>query len=320
MASAPLSEFELIERIRSQVTHNPGIVLGIGDDCAILSPTPQCSLVTTDMLLDGRHFILAECGPEAVGEKAMGVNLSDIAAMAGKPIAAFVSIGLPRQSADTTALGILKGLRKVAERFNVELAGGDTNVWDGPLAINVTLIGETVPPGPVHRSGAQAGDGIFVTGPLGGSILGRHLHPKPRIAESLQLRACMNLHSMIDLSDGLASDLRHILAASGNLGAILFDDAIPIHDDAWILASRDGRSALEHALCDGEDFELCFTAPRKEIENLVLPDSSNWHPVLVGEIQAEPGLRSKQANGQIEPLTLQGFDHMIASKQFDDAL
>src|SRR4051794_7920632 len=155
---SPIGEFGLIDWIRRQPSRpaGKGTTLGIGDDCAILEPTPGSQLlVTTDMLMDGRHFRLASDGPEAAGYKAMGVNVSDIAAMAGIPRAAVVSVALSRTDPTAIARGLHAGLKRMADRFEVDLVGGDTNAWDGPLVINVTLLGETTPSGAVRRSGAR---------------------------------------------------------------------------------------------------------------------------------------------------------------------
>ena len=161
----PGGEFELIAWIRSRSRTRPGTVLGIGDDCALLRLAADAdTLVTVDMLMDGRHFRLDEAGPEAVGYKAMGVNLSDIAAMAGIPRAAVVAVALPRKTAVEVAQGLHAGMRAMADRFGVELVGGDTNAWDGPLVIAVTLLGQATAHGAVRRAGARPGDAILVTG------------------------------------------------------------------------------------------------------------------------------------------------------------
>ena len=160
-------------------------------------------------------------------------------------------------------------MRELAERFGVDLVGGDTNAWDGPLVISVTLLGEATARGAVRRAGARPGDAILVTGPLGGSLLaGRHLRPEPRIAEALALHQAAPLHAMIDISDGLSSDLAHILAESGGLGAVLDAAAIPIHPDAHEMSRRDGIPALDHALNDGEDFELCLVVAADDAARL----------------------------------------------------
>jgi thiamine-monophosphate kinase len=310
-------EFELIGWVRERSKTGVGVLLGIGDDCAILRPSPGADLlVTTDMLMDGRHFRLDEAGggagAEAVGYKAMAVNLSDIAAMAGWPVSAVVAVALPKKNAVAIAHGLHAGLIRAAAPFGVGLVGGDTNAWDGPLVVNVTLIGQTVGRGPVRRSGARVGDLIFVTGPLGGSLRGRHLTPNPRITEAIALNAAVSIHGMIDISDGLAADLGHILEESGGLGAILEESAIPIHPDAQELSAIDGRSALEHALSDGEDFELCLTVAPADAEQLSSHPPSPAHLFLVGRIVEGGGLKIRSLDGEIRDVRTTGFDHLKA--------
>src|SRR5256885_113459 len=180
--SASGGEFAYIDWLRRQTPADPRVLIGPGDDAAALGLTPGVPcLVTTDMLLEGSCFVLAEAGPRLVGRKAMAVNLSDMAAMAGRPVAAFVSVGLPRRGGRALAEELYHGLREMADAFQTPLPGGDTNSWDGPLAISVTLLGEPTGRGPVRRSGARPGDWLFVTGPLGGSIAGHHLMFTPRV-------------------------------------------------------------------------------------------------------------------------------------------
>src|SRR5436309_6265797 len=171
-----MSEFAFIDWLRRRTPADPRVLVGPGDDAAVLGwPADRPCLVTTDMLLEGSCFRLAEAGPRRVGRKAMAVNLSDIAAMAGRPVAAVVSVGLPRRGGRALAEGLYLGLRDVADAFDTAVVGGDTNTWDGPLAINVTLLGEATARGPVRRNGARPGGWLLVTGPLGGSVVGRHL-------------------------------------------------------------------------------------------------------------------------------------------------
>ena len=251
--------------------------------------------------MDGRHFRLGEASPEEVGYKAMAVNLSDIAAMAGVPVAAFVAVALPRGDAGAIARGLHRGISGLAQEFGVTLAGGDTNAWDGPLVVTITLIGEATARGAVRRSGARPGDAILVTGALGGSLASRrHLRPRPRVAEALALAEAADLHAMIDLSDGLASDLGHILDESGGLGAHIEEGAIPIHPDAHASARSDGRSPLDHALADGEDFELCFTLGPSDAIRLLASPPPGLSLHRVGTIEAGAGLRLG-AGGRDDP-------------------
>jgi thiamine-monophosphate kinase len=310
-----LGEFELIDWIRTRTRASERTTFGIGDDCALLRFEPGTeTLVTVDMLMDGRHFRLDRDGPEAVGYKAMAVNLSDIAAMAGRPVAAVVAVALPRGGAVSIAQGIHHGMMPLIERFGVDLVGGDTNAWDGPLVISVTVMGETTERGPVRRSGARPGDAILVTGPLGGSLLGRHLRPEPRVVEAVALHAFAPIHAMIDLSDGLTSDLAHILDESGKLGAILDADAIPIHADARSMSAADGCSPLEHALNDGEDFELCLVVSPDVADRLMRSPPAPAVVHKVGVVTDGPGRWVRSADGGLTPLLPRGFDHLRVSK------
>ncbi len=315
----PIGEFELIDWIRRQEPDrsvDSWTRVGIGDDCAILgvgegSGAGADLLVTTDMLMDGRHFRLDTDGPRAVGYKAMAVNLSDIAAMAGIPRAAVVAVALPRSNAVDIARGLHSGMRELADRMSVDLVGGDTNAWDGPLVLTITVLGQATVRGPVRRSGARPGDVILVTGPLGGSLAaGRHLRPEPRIHEALALHRAADIHAMIDLSDGLSSDLPHILDESGGLGAILDAPSIPIHPDAHEQARRDDASAFDHALNDGEDFELCLTVAPDLAEKLLAHPPAPARLYRIGEIVEAPGLLLQTPDGRLSPVIPGGFDHL----------
>src|SRR4051794_12019993 len=174
-------EFAFIDWLRQRTPPAGRVLLGPGDDTAVLAWPPDAPcLVTTDMLLEGSCFRLDEAEPRRVGRKAMAVNLSDVAAMAGRPVAAGVSVGLPRRGGRSLAEELYLGLRDVADAFDTAVIGGDTNSWDGPLVISVTLLGEATPRGPVRRGGAKAGDWLLATGAFGGSILGKHLDFTPR--------------------------------------------------------------------------------------------------------------------------------------------
>ena len=274
-------EFSYISWLRAQTPRSSRVVVGPGDDCAVLAPPSHPLLITTDMLMDGTDFIISEVGPRRAGRKAMAANLSDIAAMAGIPTAAVVSVALPRLSpagANATAGPLTDprvfaeelylGFRDVADVFDVPIVGGDTNSWVGPLVISVTVIGEATERGAVLRSGAHLGDWIFVTGALGGSILGHHLDFTPRLKEALALNATIAIHAMCDISDGLSADLNHVLEES-HCGAVLFADAIPISVAAKELSRTSNKTPLQHALGDGEDFELVFTVSASDGEKLL---------------------------------------------------
>ncbi len=315
MAEIRLGEFDLIERIRAGSASNDRVLIGIGDDCAALRFRAGAEvLVTTDMLMEGRHFLRDRATLPEIGYKALAVNLSDIAAMAGQPIAAVVAVALPKGETLDGFVGLHNGMNALAKRFGVALVGGDTNAWDGPLIISITVMGESTGRGPVRRSGAKPGDALFVTGPLGGSLLGRHLRPLPRIEEALALHREVDLHAMIDLSDGLAGDLGHILAESGGLGAILNADAIPIHPDAHRVAKQDGTSPLDHALGDGEDFELCFTVSPADADRLLASPPPGVSLYRIGSIEAEPGIRLRDPDGRVAPCSVGGFDHLAQPK------
>ncbi len=304
-------EFEYIDWVRRRTPPDARVLIGPGDDSAAIhlrSDTP--CLVTTDMLMDGTCFRLAELGetgPRAVGRKAMAVNLSDIAAMAGRPVAAVASVALPRQGGRHLAEELYLGLRGMADEFQTAIIGGDTNSWDGPLVISVTVLGEATGRGPVRRSGARPGDWLMVTGPLGGSIRGKHLNFRPRVQEAIQLHDLVLLHAMIDISDGLAADLNHLCVESG-CGAVLDADRIPISADAR--AMQDDKSPLDHALSDGEDFELVFALAREDALRLLQAQPvSGINMVHIGEC-IEQGLWIEQA-GKRQPLILRGYEHSI---------
>jgi thiamine-monophosphate kinase len=272
------------------------------------------------MLMDGIDFIIAEVGPRSAGRKAMAANLSDIAAMAGIPIAAVVSVALPRQLTEVRsqksvissefAEELYHGLREVADAFDVPIVGGDTNSWDGPLVISVTILGEATERGAVLRSGAKAGDWIFVTGPLGGSILGHHLGFTPRVREAIALNETASIHAMCDISDGLSADLNHILEES-RCGAVLFADAIPISAAARELSATSNKTPLQHALSDGEDFELVFAVSPADGEKL-LSEPPIAGLVKIGEcVDSGLWIQEGSERKRLEPV---GWVHELSEK------
>jgi thiamine-monophosphate kinase len=307
--TGPTGEFAFIDWVRDRTPKHSNVALGPGDDTAVVRFASGSNvLVTTDMLLDGSCFILAEAGPRRVGRKAMAVNLSDIAAMAGKPVAAVVSVGLPRAGGRSLGEELYGGLREVADAFETAIVGGDTNSWDGPLVISVTLLGEPTGRGPVKRIGAKPGDWLLTTGPFGGSILGRHLDFEPRIREAIRLHELADLHAMIDVSDGLAADVWHLCAESG-VGAVLKAEAIPVSDAAR--AMNDGRTALDHALVDGEDFELVFAVSPADGRRLIESQPvAGIQLAAIGEF-VQAGLWLESA-GTRQALEQRGYVHQLS--------
>lgn len=302
-------ELELIDWLRKRLPQNKYVAVGPGDDAAVLHASPGMqTVVTTDMLMDGIDFVLAECDPRRVGRKALAVNLSDIAAMGARPVAAFVSVALPRTAGLPLPQALCEGMLALAERYEVALAGGDTNVWDGPLCISLTVLGE-VPIGRAwRRSGAQSGDVLLVTGPLGGSILGRHFDFEPRIDEALHLAEHYEVHAAIDISDGLSLDVWRLCQESRR-GAMLDLPSIPISLAADELELRDGCTALDHALSDGEDFELVLALPPQEAERLLRDQPLNVSVTRIGQIIDAPRLLARDAAGTETELTPTGFLH-----------
>ncbi len=299
-------EKSFIAWVQLQSKRLPQVELGIGDDAAVLASTGFSSVVTCDSLCEGTHFILEECGALAVGRKLASVNISDIAAMGAKPVAIFLSYCLPRQHATKLAQELTQGVMEVASKFDVALAGGDTNVWSGPLVVHATVIGDACF-GPVwRRDHARIGDAIVATGHLGGSILGKHLDFLPRVKLAQQIREVVDVHAACDMSDGLATDLLNICAAS-RCGADLFLDKIPVSDAAIKLAETDGKPAMDHALSDGEDFELLFTISKSDVARL--PSAIDGVPLtVVGEIISRTGLWNR-SGGKLLPLKVSGYQH-----------
>ena len=252
-----LGELRLIAAIRRWLGNaTPPSPAGIGDDCAVLPPSRHPQLVTVDPVVYGEHFDDA-VPPRAVAAKLLKRNLSDIAAMGGRPRAAVVSLALDPTVSTHWLEQFYRGLAATARAYGTPIAGGDITRQRSGLAATLTLVGEAAGPRALTRHGAKTGDAIYVTGTLGGSILGHHHRFTPRLAEGAWLAARREVRSLMDLSDGLAKDL-HALTPE-NATPSLIAGAIPISAAARALARRDGRSALAHALSDGEDFELLFT-------------------------------------------------------------
>lgn len=307
-------EFELIDWIRDRVTDRPPVTLGIGDDAALLQPTgDRETLVAIDMLMEGIHFQFPDTTPQLAGRKALAVNLSDIAAMAGRATSAFVSVALPNQRGVQFARDVHEGIMQLANEFDVVIAGGDTNSWNGPLVISVTVVGEPLAGQAVCRSGAKPGDWLFVTGALGGSLPShRHLTFTPRLREVEQLGQLVTLNAMIDISDGLAADLHHIMEAS-HVGAVLDGEQIPLTDTA--VKMSDGKTPLMHGLSDGEDFELLFTVNPADGRRLESLWTGNTRMTRIGEITDVSGCLIRFSDGRTESLPPLGWTHRLGDAQ-----
>lgn len=308
-----MNELELIVRLTRALPGNTAVVTGAGDDCAVLDLglPDKLILFKTDAVVEGVHF---EKGvpPEKVGRKALARGLSDVAAMAGTPIAAVVTIGLPAQFELETIEKIYDGLNHLAKKHRVAVVGGETTTNPERIFISVALLGTVNRDKQILRSGARAGDAIFVTGELGGASGGKHLDFEPRLAEARWLMEQFPVHAMIDLSDGLAGDLRHILKASG-VGAELLKSAIPISRAAREIARKNpfGKTPLTAALSDGEDFELLFTAAAGDAVKL-LDAWKKKFPRLklscIGKTIAGEGVSLRDKSGT-QPLDTHGYVH-----------
>jgi thiamine-monophosphate kinase len=308
-----MDEFELIRKLTASLPTNETVVAGPGDDCAVLDlgvPDRQF-LFKTDAVVEGVHF-LPDTPPEKIGHKALARCLSDIAAMAGTPLAALVTIGLPKNFDPERVAAIYRGMRPVAEKFRVAIVGGETTTNPERVLLSISLLGWVPRDKAVLRGGAKAGDAIFVSGELGGSLAGKHFQVEPRIAEARWLAAHFRVHSMIDLSDGLAGDLRHILQQSG-VGADLLTSSIPISREARLAAkaSSSAKPPLVAALTDGEDFELLFTVASRSAVPLLDGWKQQFPKVklaCIGRIIPGEGITLRDKQG-IRKLNAHGYVH-----------
>jgi thiamine-monophosphate kinase len=308
-----MNEFELIASLSRSLPSNPEVIVGVGDDCAVLAPAQagRCLLFKTDSVVEGIHF-LRSAAPEKIGHKALARCLSDIAAMAGRPIAALVTMALPGKFDPEWVQKIYDGMNALARRHGVAIAGGETTSNPERLLISIALLGDVARDQCVLRSGAKGGDALFVTGELGGSQAGKHLEFEPRLAEARWLAEHFSIHAMIDLSDGLAGDLRHLMSR-GNVGAELLRRAIPISRAARLRARAEtsGKPPLLAALTDGEDYELLFAVASGDAVRL----RDGWQKEFpkirlscIGRITSEPGLKLRDEEG-VRSLEEHGYVH-----------
>jgi thiamine-monophosphate kinase len=321
-----LSEFDLIKQYFTRAKRADPLgrtVLGVGDDCALLAPTPGMQLaVSSDMLVEGRHFF-AGADPFDLGHKCLAVNLSDLAAMGAAPLGFTLALALP--AADPAWLdGFSRGLFALADLHACELVGGDTT--KGPLNVCITIFGELAPGSALRRDAARPGDDIWISGSLGDARLAlagylneialdpaglalaaRRMHaPTPRIALGRLLAEGRLAHAALDISDGLVGDLGHILTAS-KVGAVLNIDALPAGP---VLARQSLELRRRFTAAGGDDYELCFTAPAANRDAILAAGEQSGTPVTrAGRIEAEHGLRLVDGDGAPLPLDLRGWDH-----------
>lgn len=304
-----MGEDNLIRRLKSLAPLRTDVVCGIGDDCAVVRTgrhDPYDLLLKSDPVIDGVHFGIEAAGA-AIGHKALGRVLSDLAAMGGEAQWVLVDLVAPPEAEVARIEAIYKGMARLARRYGVAMVGGDTSRGQ-VLEVHVFAVGRVPQGTAVLRSGAHAGEAIYVTGSLGGSGSGRHLKFEPRLTEGQWLRASGMVTAMMDVSDGVATDLRRLAAASG-VGAVLESDRIPV--SAAARRMKTGRSALEHALADGEDFELLFTVKRgKEMRF-----ETDWAKAFrlpctrIGEMTPCRGKVELKEGPRCKVLKVRGYEH-----------
>lgn len=291
-----IGEFGLIQRIKRSTRTDASVVKGIGDDCAVIKfNSREYLLLTCDMLVEGVDFTPDE-DPYLIGRKSLGVSISDIAACGGIPRYALISLGIPKNKKSRFVDKLYAGIKDLAGTYSLNIVGGDIS-RSKQLVIDVSLVGIVEKKNLILRSGAELKDIIMVSGTLGGSIKGKHLRFTPKVKEARFLANSVKLNSMIDISDGLAQDLNHILKESAK-GAVIYQDLIPLSKDCL---------GVEDALNSGEDFELLFTLPIKEARKL-LALNDNFFPI--GHIvEKDKGLVLIDKSGNPRKIKVKGFTH-----------
>lgn len=321
---AGAGELEFIQQIRLFMPEAGGaIVRSVGDDCFVVRPAGDTLLaVTTDTFVDGIHFARDYSTWREIGARCMAASVSDIAAMSGLPAWSALSLAMPAGMFLDEAVELFAGLAETAAAYGSPITGGETVSTPGPLTVTVTVLGNVGPDRMVTRAGARPGDGIYLTGSLGDAMAGllafqtgetgfdglkrRFLRPEAQVAFSRRLTEHFRVNAMIDLSDGLASDLRHICEESG-CGAEVWADMLPLSAEFRELMARRGKNPLEFALGAGEDYGLLFTTDDPAFEAGILFDTA---VTRIGTITARRGnLLLVSGNGNVEPISSKGYEH-----------
>lgn len=292
-----IGEFGLIDKVRKTFKMDSSVIKGPGDDCAVVAFDKQYyQLLSCDMIAEGVDFTRRD-DPRLVGRKALAISVSDIAACAGIPRYCLVTLAMPKTTPAKYVDGLIRGMRLFAEEFDINIVGGDLSSAK-QIIINTAMCGLVEKNKLVLRSGAKAGDIIFVTGSLGGSIRGRHLSFKPRVEEARFLAVNFKPTAMIDISDGLSQDLGHILKESG-VGAVIYEDLVPVNKDS---------RGIEEALYMGEDFELLFTLPLERARKLEKQKPAFCKPI--GEIfNKKYGFKMIDKFNRYKLIRPQGYRH-----------
>ena len=334
-----IGELGLIQHIKEKVgREDADVVAGIGDDAAVIkSGGKNLTLLAADMLIENVHFGIGKMSFTQIGHKALAVNLSDIAAMGGTPRHLFVSLAIPKQMSAKTMLAVYDGIKTACRRHNVNILGGDTSASPDRLMINVTVVGESHEEEVLYRSGAQPGDRIYITGTIGDSAAGlklimeeasapepfasalieAHNRPSPFLKTGRTVARSRLASAMIDLSDGLASDLWHICESS-HVGARLIQSALPLSDELRKMAKINGLDPYTLALSGGEDYRLLITVPKKNIDRFqkMIGKSDKCPISCIGEITGDSGIEIILPNGMKDRLDIAGFDHFLPSRFF----
>lgn len=336
MKLSEIGELGLIQRIKEGLPLPPEqVILGIGDDAAALRHPPgSLVIITSDMFLEGIHFDRALSTKFQIGFKALSVNISDIAAMGGSPTAALISIGLPANISVKDVNSIFEGIEESAKEYGVSIIGGDTCRSRSGIILSITVLGNVEEDLMVRRSGAKLGDAIFVTGTLGDSTMGlellktrlqtpdprlqtlieRHLLPRPRVKEGEIIAKNRWATSMIDISDGLASDLCHICDESG-IGAEINLEKIPISMELRKIANKLKKDPISYALTGGEDYELLFTVPEDKIEEVIKARIGERHlATMIGNVIKDDRVLIDK-DGRRHTLFPTGYNHFKKGKK-----